>query len=257
MKENIRKIVMVILVLIAVGCAGYLVWYNINASKADESYEKAKEQAVKKPEPEAEPVEEEPAAPEIPIDFAALQATNPDVYAWIKIEGTNVDYPIVQSQEDNLYYLNHTWDKMEASQGAIFTQSYNHKDFKDYNTVIYGHRMGNGNTSMFHDTHNYMDPEYLKAHQDIIIYTPEHKFTYKVFAAVVYDDRLILDSYNFLVKEQRQAFLDSIYAATDLRSQFADNVEVTADDKVITLSTCLESEPNHRFLVEAVLISEE
>lgn len=243
---------MVLFSLIALTCAGYLVWYYMTvpgtkeAAKAVEPYQREQSGLT----------DDEPAA-EIPIDFHGLKEKNPDVHAWIRIEGTNIDYPIVQSQTDEEYYLNHTWEGDYAESGAIFTQTYNKTDFTDYNTVIYGHRMGNGNDSMFHDVHNYMDLEYMKAHQEIIIYTEDRIRTYKVFAAVVYDDRLIPYAFDFEDETDRQAFLDSVYASGDLRTQFADNVEAAVDDRLITLSTCLESEPHHRYLLEAVLTDEE
>lgn len=253
MKDRIRKILIVFMVLLAAGCGIYLFWYYQQAAKSSEADDKAKEQAYKT-EKQEEP--EDTDTLQIPIDFASLQAVNPDVYAWIHIEGTNIDYPVVQSREDNTYYLDHSWEKEDLAAGAIFTQTYNHQDFQDFNTVIYGHRMSDANPAMFHDLHNYMDMDYLKEHQEVIIYTPDHIFTYKIFAAVVYDDKLIPSYYNFTIEEQRQNFLDSIYASTDLRNQFADDVEVGTQDRLLTLSTCLEGEASHRFLVEAVLVDE-
>lgn len=249
MKDKIRRIVMFILVLIIFGCAGYLAWYYLSVPDEEDARQVVEEYTKPDREESDEPVE-------IPIDFDALQAVNPDVYAWIKIEGTHIDYPVVQNALDGEYYLNHTWEGAYAESGAIFTQSCNAQDFSDYNTVIYGHRMGNGNETMFHDLHNYMDMEYQKEHQDIVIYTRDHVRTYKVFAAVVYDDRLIPASFDFSSKEGRSAFLESVYTFDDMRNQFADNVKVSSDDRLITLSTCLASEPHHRFLLGAVLIDE-
>ncbi len=258
MSQKVRKVFIVLLCLIILGCMGYLVWHYMSASEGESSYERAKEVADKKTEPEEQqPEVEEPEAEVQYVNFDALQAVNPDVYAWIEIAGTNIDYPIVQSQTNQEFYLNHTWEGNYAEQGAIFTQTYNSRDFTDFNTVIYGHRMGDGNVSMFHELRNYMDAQYLKTHQDIVIYTRGQKRVYRVFAAVVYDDRLIPAAFDFMKEEERQAFLESVYASRDMRNQFADNVEVTAEDRILTLSTCLKSESRNRFLVEAVLISEE
>ena len=78
---------------------------------------------------------------ENPIDFDSLTAQYPDIYAWIRIPGTKVDYPIVQREGDNGYYLNHTIDGKKKTEGSIYTEDYNSKDFGDANTVIYGHNM--------------------------------------------------------------------------------------------------------------------
>ena len=68
---------------------------------------------------------------EIPIDFAQLQAQNPDIYAWIQIDGTNINYPVAQSATDNEYYLNHTIEGQEGYPGSIYTENWNTKEFTD------------------------------------------------------------------------------------------------------------------------------
>lgn len=108
------------------------------------------------------------------IDFAAAQATNPDVYAWIWIPGTNIDYPILQSEtEDDAYYLNHTIEKKEGLPGTIYTEKYNGKEFSSPVTVVYGHNMKNG--SMFADLHKFEDRAFLmQIHTYIFIFRIAH-----------------------------------------------------------------------------------
>ena len=84
---------------------------------------------------------------------------NPDVYAWISIPGTAIDYPVLQRENDNTYYLDHTIDHEEKTEGAIFTENYNNTDFEDPNTVIYGHDMRNG--SMFKGLLDYRDKTFF------------------------------------------------------------------------------------------------
>ena len=97
----------------------------VREQKAGEEYEELREEAkTEEPETvEAEP-EEEKEPLDIPVDFEALQAENPDIYAWITIPGTNVDYPILQREGDNGYYLNHSVDGAGSIAGAIFTEDY-------------------------------------------------------------------------------------------------------------------------------------
>ncbi|MGN9056940.1 class B sortase [Bariatricus sp. HCP28S3_A7] len=254
MKEKGRKILIILLLAVAVGCAGYLIWHYISASKTEESYEEARKEAEIEI-PETEP-DQEGEAVQVPIDFEVLQKTNPDVYAWIRIDGTKIDYPIVQKNDDDNYYLNHTWEGKSAAEGAIFTQACNSKSFLDFNTLIYGHQMGEGVETMFHQLGSYLDADFMKDHREIVIYTPDHIRTYKVFAAVVYDDKHIMQYYNFVMNSERQAFLDSIYNSRDMRNQYCDDVEVSIEDRIITLSTCISAESDHRLLVEAVLTDE-
>ena len=147
MKEKGRKILIILLLAVAIGCAGYLIWYYASVAKSAESYEKARKEAVVDTTNQTTDEEEKVV---IPIDFASLQETNPDVHAWIKIDGTNIDYPVVQNEEQEEYYLTHTWEGKYAAEGAIFTQAFNKKDFTDFNTVIYGHQIGEGVETMFH-----------------------------------------------------------------------------------------------------------
>lgn len=263
-----NKIWFAVFLAVFLGAVSFGVCYWYGQQQSEERYEKLAEEVHISPPPskvpevtqippaEGEPQEEEPqkAPAEIPIDFAALQAKNPDIYAWIQIAGTKVDYPIVQSNTDNNYYLNHTIDGVEGYPGSIYTESLNKKDFRDGNTVIYGHNMKNG--TMFASLHKYVDPTYMKEHPEIVIYTPEHKYTYQVFAAVTYDDRHILSSFDFSDSVQFQKFLDSINSVRNMSTYRNQDVTVTTEDKIITLSTC-NNDDSQRFLVEAVLISEE
>lgn len=251
--KKIKITVIIILILVIAGCVGYMGWYFVSQKKNAGVYEDIKSEV--KTETEENTVPEEEKKVEIPVDFNALWETNPDIYAWISIEGTNIDYPVVQSAEDNSYYLNHTIEGAAGYPGSIYTENYNRKDFTDANTVIYGHDMRDG--SMFQNLHNYSDETFMREHPYVIIYTPEKKLTYEIFAAVNYDDRHLLQSFNFNFQGSRQDFLDSIYGSRSFENVIRDDVEVTANNRILTMSTCIASQPDRRFLVEAVLISEE
>ena len=86
------------------------------------------------------------------IDFETLQAENSDIYAWIQIPGTLVDYPILQHPTDDSYYLNHTPEGVSGLPGSIYTESVHPKDFSAPLTVIYGHNMRND--TMFGSLHD-------------------------------------------------------------------------------------------------------
>lgn len=172
-----------ILILLAIICGSIGIRHLMQEREAGQEYEELREAVTAEPEPETEPVEEpeeeqEEGAPkvEIPIDFEALKEQNGDVYAWIRIPGTNVDYPILQHEEDNGYYLNHTIDGVEALEGSIYTENYNTKYFDDPNTVIYGHNMKNG--SMFRTLHNYEDKTFFDENRVIYIYQPDRILEY-------------------------------------------------------------------------------
>ena len=250
-KKRVRLIVIAVLLVIAAVCMLAAANYFRNELKAKEAEDKAKQKVEQVEVDITKEEKEEKPAPEIPIDFASLQQTNPEVYAWINVPGTRIDYPVLQTEDDE-YYLNHTWEKQEAVAGSIYTQKYNSKDFSDYNTVIYGHEMRDG--TMFKDLHRYLEDGFMEQNQDVTIYTPEHIYKYKIFSAVIYDDRHLLYAYDFNNAEDRAAFLQSLKDSRDMRNVYAHNIQETPEDKIITMSTCVGSEETHRLLVNAVLV---
>ncbi|MGN0307397.1 MAG: class B sortase [Lachnospiraceae bacterium] len=186
-----------------------------------------------------------------PVDFEGMRKVNQDVYAWITIPGTAIDYPILQHETDNTYYLNHNIDGSYGYPGCIYTENLNSKDFKDNNTIIYGHNMKNG--TMFADLHKYVDITFLEEHDEILIYTPEKELKYKIFAAYVYDDRHLLYSFDFADSEVYEAYLESVFSIKDVDANIRSDLEITGEDKIITLETCISSQPEKRLLVQAVL----
>jgi len=258
-----NKILFWLFAVIFISAVIFVIFYYQEQQERANIYEKivnekqTGEQAQETPAPEKSQKEEPDLTNkpiEIPIDFESLQAEYPDIYAWIRIPDTKVDYPIVQSANNQEYYLNHTIEGDEGLPGSIYTQNLNKKNFSDKNTVIYGHNMKNG--TMFGGLHQYMDASYMRAHPIIFIYTSKHIYQYQVFAAVTYDNRHILQSYDFNDDVQYQEYLDSLYDVRNLKTYIDTDVNVTTKNRIITLSTC-NGNSEQRFLVEAVLVSEE
>ena len=248
-KRNI--IILGILILVFVLSVGFIVGYVIKQKKAADEYKDIKEKAKATVQTEEKESEEQY---ESPIDFEELWKTNEEIYAWIQIPGTDIDYPIAQRADDDAYYLNHTIEGTEGLPGSIYTEAINNKDFTDFNTVIYGHNMKNG--SMFAGLHKYEDEEFFKENPYVYIYLPDKTLKYQIFAAVVFDDRHIMYNFNYNTTEGRQRFLDEIMGVRTMESRFDEAVEVGTDSNIITLATCIGSQPDNRWLVEAVLIDD-
>lgn len=191
-----------------------------------------------------------------PIDFASLQEENPDIYAWLRIPGTEFDFPILQRAGDDDYYLTHDSDGNDNSMGAIFSESsYNDGKMDDPATVLYGHQMLAG--TMFGKLQQvYSESNALTEHGDITVYLPEKELHYKVFAAVPYDNRHILYTYDFTSKRRYNAFLNSIFDVREIGAQHSTDVPVTPEDKLLILSTCLQGNSHRRFLVVAKCVDE-
>ena len=188
---------------------------------------------------------------ENPIDFTSLWEQDKNVYAYIVIPDTNISYPILQSDEEQPedYYLDHNLDGSSGYPGCIYTQRLNSEDFDDYNTVIYGHNMRNGDG--FHDLHQFREEEFFNQNEYIYIYTPEYMLTYQIFGAYVFTDVLILAAYDFETEEGYQDYLDMIKDYGN--GNYRDVDTLTTDDRIITLSTCTNYDPE-RYLVQAKLV---
>lgn len=261
MKKKLLTLGCIVCALLFGCCTGYIVWYFYSQKEHEQIYETLKEEAQETPDPSVtqEPqTDAQPSSPleeeEIPVDFASLQQMNPDIYAWIRIEGTEIDYPVVQSAEDDSYYLNHTVEGKEGYPGSIYSESVNSKDFSDFNTILYGHNMKDG--SMFQNLHKYQDAAYMEEHPTVIIYTPDQVLRYRIFAAVTYSDVHLAYAFEYQTETGRQAFLDSVCNTRNMSDVVDRDVEVTAEDRILTLSTCIGSQPEKRLLVEAVLEDE-
>ncbi len=187
-----------------------------------------------------------------PIDFEKLWQTNEDIYAWIRVPNTNIDYPILQHKTNDEFYLHHNiYGKYEYA-GAIYSEKRcNTKDFTDKNTMLYGHNMTKG--YMFENLHKLQDEVFFNKCTEFYIYTPEKKMTYKIVSAFQYNNYHIMYSFDFTTDEGYQQYIDTIkkpgYATANVREE----IEVTTDDKLVTLSTCLGDGKKYRYLVVGVL----
>lgn len=182
---------------------------------------------------------------------------NPDIYAWITIPDTKIDYPVLQSSEDNAYYLTHDKDRKENPSGALFTEDYNNKDFQDPITVIYGNNMEDG--SMFGELDQYADGRYMEEHPYIYIQTDNGETTlkYRVFAAYRSDNRHIMERFRSGRSEgNRKAYLDSIYNNRVMGVQIDTSVQVNTESRILTLSTHDDAGEEYRYLVQACLVEE-
>lgn len=111
------------------------------------------------------------------IDWNKLEDINKDIIGWIKIENTNINYPILKD-DDNLKYLKHSFDGKYNKNGSIFTL--NDNPFQDNETIIYGHNMKSG--LMFSELGKYMNEEFLNAHLNFEIYTKNANYKATIFS---------------------------------------------------------------------------
>ena len=178
----------------------------------------------------------------VPIDFESLTEISPDIRGWIRLEGTKVDYPVMQSK-DNDYYLNRavngTWNKV----GTPFMDFRNNGDFSDRLTVIYGHYMGDG--SMFTDIHNYKRQKFYDEHLYIDLYTPDGNYRILPVAGVYQNVEYWDFTFDY---ESDNSFFFFFYTWKAL-STFKSGTAYDADDRFVVLTLCTYDVENSRFLL--------
>ena len=252
MEKNKKKlsaplIVALVLCVALLGFSAFqLAGIYVEYKKGEDEYEALRE-FVKTEVPEVDYEGDEPLQPEEEaeprVDFAELKALNEDIIGWIEVPDTPISYPIVQG-EDDVYYLTHTFNNTENSAGSIFMETLNSADFSDVHTILYGHNMKNG--SMFGTLMEYESPSYLVAHPLIFIDTEEGSHAYKIFSCY----RVDADSDSYTIGFKADEMYVNFLTKLKERSAYDTGVEVTMDDKIITLSTCTNTGTN-RYLVHA------
>ena len=193
------------------------------------------------------PVEDDPVMEEMAlINLAALQEVNPDVLGWIRIPDTKIDYPLLQG-EDNDFYLQHTWEKEPNSVGSIFLEYLNSADLTDYNTIVYGHNMGNG--SMFAELEYFALEDFWKTHPYVYIVTDTGVYRYEIFAFCRADVESLTYGLNPNREDTREKFLN-----LSLDNSWIDTgIEPKITDRILTMSTCSGADYSNRYVVQARL----
>lgn len=272
MKQSFRKFFKLALLLIFVGSFAMFAYNQIQSMNAQNAYEQAESLASETTAPTTvatteatteETTTEEETKPlvwqEAPIEgddpfiaelaeknLDALREVNPDVLGWIEIPGTQLAYPIMDG-DDNEYYLEHTWDKQASAAGSIFLEHLNNSDLRDFNTLIYGHRMING--SMFGSLKHFNTNEHYKKHPYVYILDDEGVHRYEIFSAYTAPVEGATFVYGFRNEAGMQLFIDYCLS----KSVIDTGVVPTLDDKILTLVTCTGRGYEARWVVQARL----
>lgn len=178
----------------------------------------------------------------IDINFNSLKEINNDIVGWIYIENTSVNYPVVQASDNN-YYLYRLINGETNNSGSIFMDCRNNASLTDRNTIIYGHSMKNG--TMFAPLINYRNQNFYENHKNVYCCTPERNYKIELFAGLTIDDDSFIYNLSYL-DENTIEYLKG-------KSDFKTNVDVTNEDKIITLSTCAYEYQNARYILMGVL----
>ncbi|MBK1809791.1 class B sortase [Clostridium sp. YIM B02505] len=248
-KASVRSFLKIIMILICVSTFLYSAYrlYVIGHeySTATNEYKKLQKYVEKIPSDKSK----SNFSSEININFKELKAINNDVIGWIYFENIDINYPIVKGT-DNTFYLNHTFKKEVNKSGSIFMDYTNDEQFKDFYTILYGHNLKN--SSMFSALMKYKEKDFYVSNHCFWIYTPSGKLKCEIFSCYITSSTSKSYNKNFESKEQYGSFLRDITN----NSIYDTGVTVTAEDSIVSLSTCTNSDKESRIIVHAKVIKQ-
>lgn len=179
----------------------------------------------------------------ISVDFDELLRQNSDVVGWLYCEDTSIDYPVVQS-DDNDYYLRRDLNGKYIVSGTLFVDYRCPNAGEGQNLIIYGHNMRRG-TAMFTTLAKYKDQDYYNEHPILYYLTPDRTYKIELFAGMITAADSEVYTPEFGDSESFKTFLQNIKA----QSTFESDVSVTEEDQIVTLSTCSYEFGNARYVV--------
>lgn len=190
--------------------------------------------------------EEKDKYPYIITDISALQEENNETIGWIKVPDTNINYPVVQTT-NNDYYLKNNFNKKNNSAGWIFLDYRNDLNMNDSNLIIYGHNRLD--KSMFGTLNNLLEEDWHSKNKYIFFNTKDSYNTYQVFSVYTVNINDFKNNINFRSDSEYKDYLDKAIH----NSLFNLNVDVNYNDRILTLYTC-SSKDNERTIVHAKLV---
>lgn len=256
-QEKRRKLIVVLSSLVAVLCFGYFGAYYFFAARTNMDYEQLSE--LKGSEALSETQEKNDFSlhkssvklPDILDEYKTLYSKNKKLIGWLKIDDTNIDYPVMQT-ENNEYYLDHNFNQEYDKNGSLFLDCSCSVYPRSTNMIIYGHHMKSG--SMFGNLQKYAKESYGEKHSLIEFDTIYEKATYQVmyvFRSQVYNkDDVIFKYYQFIEANSKEEF-NSYMKEMASMSLYDTGVTASFGDSLLTLSTCDNSQTDGRFVVVA------
>ncbi len=163
--------------------------------------------------------------------LSEMKSVNEDIIGWIKVSGTNINYPILQA-DDNTYYLSHSFDKTPSKGGSIYMDYRNSSSFEDKNTILYGHNMKDG--SMFAELKKFKKEAFILENNIIYVNRNDDTLIYEIFAVYVTDPDFEYRKIAYDNVWEFEKFSKQVKALSSVQT----NQVITKEDKILTLSTC-------------------
>ena len=249
-KRILINIALVLCVVAFVGSGAYLARYFINAKAAEQDIAKLIKEKSEENLTEEEIKEAEKSG--IAKKYIRLHKKNSDMIGWISVEGSKIDYPVMQTKGDNEYYLHRNFEKEEDVNGLPFLDEKCDVDGADQNLLVYGHHMKSG--LMFAKLLDFAEESYYKKHKTVTFDTLSKSGTYDVVAAFyskvpVYEDEFSVYGYaGKLSKKKFKKYVDAVKAS----SVYDTGITPNYGQKLLTMITCSYHTEDGRFVVVAV-----
>ncbi|MCM1135402.1 MAG: class B sortase [Clostridium sp.] len=189
------------------------------------------------------------------IDFESLKEKNPDIFGWLYIPGTGIDYPVLQSEEADDYYEAHDAYGEQNKEGALYTELANLKNMCDFNTVIHGKTLDDDG-GLFSDLHLFSDPDFFASHEQAYLYLEGNVLTYEIFMACERENTSLIRTYDFTYGSGCEKFLEDLYGSREMGKNQREGWEgVTPYHFLITLTTEAANQ-DKQFIVVAALVED-
>ncbi|MDE5716331.1 MAG: class B sortase [Lachnospiraceae bacterium] len=240
MQSKLRKagILIFMLPVIALVCAGGSIFIKNSGAETPENMTEMSESEA-----------------DTQIDFDALREKNPDIFAWIRIPGSSVDCPVLQSGQSDTFYESHNADGEEDGAGAVYIELANLTSMCDFNTVLHG-KAGTDENGPFADLYRFADPDFFADHEYVYLYLDGNTLVYEVFATYERENTSLIRTYDFTYLSGCRQFLDDLYGTRDMGMNLREGWENVNEYNYIITLTAQEEDEERQFVVIAVLIQD-
>ena len=236
--------VMFIVIFIISICA--IIYYFYKANKEKQEYK----EVLNNIEIEEEQITEQKT--ERMLQVEELKKENQDIVGWIEIEGTNINYPVLQGT-DNQYYMKHTYNKENSKDGSIFLDKSYDWNIPSTNLLLYGHNNKNG--TMFQNLLKYKDESFYKEHPTIRFTTINDDCQYEIISAflsrVYYEDEQNVFRYYYFINANDETEYNNYIEESKKASLYDTGKSAEYGEQLLTLSTCSYHTEDGRFVVVA------
>ena len=253
--KKIKNIIYIFLIILIIGSSIYIIKYYYDMYNAKKQTKLLDNISLEETNPiviENKAQEENitPSKTERMLKLEELQKENSDIVAWLEIEGTKINYPVLQGK-DNSYYMTHDYQKKYSSNGSVFLDKDYSWSLPSANLLIYGHNMNNN--TMFQDLLSYQKESFYKEHPNIRFTTKDEDVYYEIISAfksrVYYKSEQNVFRYYYFVNEKDETDYNNFVQNAKKASLYDTGKTANYRDSLITLSTCSYYTEDGRFVV--------